>query len=182
MAKKKGKGLYGWQYYKNSEPSGYARAKADLYASPQFQELSGSAQRLYTVLTVHKETKEQHQNLQRALAEYISEGSISNADMKILKEGGEISDFDLNRIANDPGSNLFVFPAKHAEQYGFKQTYVSNIMRELTAAEFVSIYRKGMKPGIRRENIYRFSDRWKKMTAGEIRKRIDEAKTRKPER
>lgn len=132
-------------------------------------------------MTVHKETKEQHQNLQRALAEYIGEGSITNADMKILQESGEISDFDLNRIANDSASNLFVFPAKHAEQYGFKQNYVSNIMKELTAAGFVSVYRKGMKPGIRRENIYRFSKEWKKLTPEQIRKRIDEAKNGKRE-
>ena len=56
-------------------------------------------------------------------------------------------------------SNCFVFPAKHATQYGIQRQNLSKSLAELIDRGFIRHYE--VNKAQRKVNVYQFSDKWK---------------------
>ena len=165
--KKETQNLQGYLYYKNPL-STYARVTNDLIKSKPFQDLPISLQKFYLVLIIHSFTEEQTKCLFKTLKDYH--------DMT----GNEVSDFDLSvevgtyRRSKNYGSKFFVFPQKHAEQYGYSSQYSSKCLAALCKHGFIKKYcfDKGhYKVGqdgaytqdfFRLPTVYKFIDTWKR--------------------
>lgn len=141
---KKGKALAPWLYDDNPESS-FSMPTDDLLRSKHFQELPTGAQILYINLISWKQRREQRQGLYQALAEYYAD------------QNKKTTEFDLQREANDPTNNRFVFPEKRMKEYGDVRTIRRN-MKVLIEKGFIAAFWEQY----RRPTIYRFTYEWKK--------------------
>lgn len=74
----------------------------------------------------------------------------------------------------------FVFPAKHAEQYGMKRQNLNRALEELTAAGFIRV--KEQNQNRKLVNVYEFSPEWHDWTPAwfeERKRRIEEQREKK---
>lgn len=141
--RKKGKSLDPWLYDDNPTSS-FSMPTDDLLRSKHFRELTAGAQILYIDLISWKNRRENRQALHQALIEYYAD------------TGKKTSEYDLNREADDPHNNKFVFPQKRMEEYGSVRTIRRN-MKELIDKGFIAVFWESF----RRPTIYRFTYEWK---------------------
>lgn len=165
--KKESQGLQSYLYYQNPF-STYARITNDLLKSEPFKQLPKGLQKFYLVLVVHSFSEEQLTCLHETLKEYHR------------RTGNEVSDFDISvetgtyqRLKNF-GSRYFVFPEKHAKEYGYSKQLSSNNLKALIEKGFIDIfcfdkghYRKGVDGNYthdfdRTPTVYQFVDKWKR--------------------
>lgn len=151
-----------WEYA--SAAPNYAMIAPDLLAHEKFKSLHAGSQILYITMLTEKATTDQRQNLYKALREYAVQGKVSNHEIKLFDPEGDLSEYDLERICNDPLTPLFVFPQnKVAKKYGMSAQHIHERLKPLVDLGFISIFCQGIggHGEFRMQTIYRFSNKWK---------------------
>lgn len=165
--KKETQKLQSYLYFHNPL-SNYARITNDLIKAEPFLRLPKGLQKFYLVLVIHSFSEEQLTCLFKTLSEYHA------------RTGKEVTDFDLSvetgtyqRLKNF-GSKYFVFPEKHAKEYGYSKQSSSNNLKALREKGFIDTYcfdkghYKQGKDGKythdfdRTPTVYQFVDKWKR--------------------
>lgn len=150
----------------NGKENGFAMIYADLRLCPQFNELSGAAQRFYYDCRINASRSV----ARKSLAEHVTE------DMQ--GEESTVIQMTINNMLND----CFVMPAKHLDTFGYTRQQGYNYMLELQKAGFVEVVERNKHR--RKENIYKFSTNFKnpeklKKYVAQLEKQIADRKAKR---
>jgi len=138
--------------YDDNPISNYGRLYADMCKSKKFYKVLTPGEQLFLLKCIaHATTKECKECLYKAL------------ETRCMELGEEKSKEDIALMTyntkNRYGHDLFVFPYKHAQKYGYSSASISKYFRILEEKGFIKTIQNGQLQ--HKVSIYEFVGKWK---------------------
>lgn len=137
-------------------PTRFLMLPPELYQSEAWQALKPAARDFYVFLNVYRETEQQRACLYETLKAYSR-----------VQDTG-LSDYDIeNEARPKKGSKyiqgFFVCPEEHYTEYGYKESYVKKLKKQLIDSGFIKIKFAGIGrvQGFKNNiTVYQFISKW----------------------
>lgn len=131
----------------------------ELLRDETYNRMIPAARLYYIAIMTYRETIQGRATLLDVLKDYCKIGGVPELD--------NMTDFDIENEANPKGKyqkGFFVFPEKHALEYGFKAPYAKKLRAMLIEKGFIEEVagKKGKETGYQKNaTLYKFSNKWK---------------------